>query len=154
MLCLCVSCFKKHVLIYVFFGGAFVFRRTLLYTSTRESSSGKVGPLVGRVMQRIDVASGRFFNQNFLGPATFTLDAKWKSLDDRRFKVLFQGIELTLFGALPVFQKAFPEGSSGIWRMGYVSSDLRVLWTKRSEQDKRDESIFILRKEIRPQLSG
>mmetsp|Transcript_9415 Transcript_9415/g.28406 ORF Transcript_9415/g.28406 Transcript_9415/m.28406 type:complete len:235 (-) Transcript_9415:2287-2991(-) len=123
---------------------------TLIYTSSKDTSSGKVGPLVGHVMQKLDLADGKFFNECFLGPALFRLEARWNVLDDKRFKVLFDNVKIFVFGRQVAF-KPFRDGASGIWRMGYTDDSIRVLWTKRSEKDKR-ESLFILRKEVRSPL--
>eukprot|EP00188_Purpureofilum_apyrenoidigerum_P001059 Plantae.Rhodophyta-Purpureofilum_apyrenoidigerum.ctg15407.p1 GENE.Plantae.Rhodophyta-Purpureofilum_apyrenoidigerum.ctg15407~~Plantae.Rhodophyta-Purpureofilum_apyrenoidigerum.ctg15407.p1 ORF type:complete len:233 (-),score=48.55 Plantae.Rhodophyta-Purpureofilum_apyrenoidigerum.ctg15407:73-771(-) len=123
---------------------------TLIYTSTKQSSSGKVGPIVGHVMQKFELDNKKFFNQCFLGPVLLSLEAKWNVLDDRRFKVLFQNIKIYLFGN-QVALKPFRDGASGIWRMGYTDDSVRVIWTKRTENDEK-EYVFILRKEERSSL--
>mmetsp|Transcript_30032 Transcript_30032/g.115303 ORF Transcript_30032/g.115303 Transcript_30032/m.115303 type:complete len:215 (-) Transcript_30032:407-1051(-) len=117
----------------------------LQYTSTVNPSSGKLGPFVGRVLQKIDLENHRFENMCLLGPLKFNLEATWKVLDDNNFNVLFLTKEISLFG-ISVQKSPFPEGSGGFWRMGYTDEDVRVLWTKRFPRDKT-ESLFVLRKE-------
>eukprot|EP00189_Rhodosorus_marinus_P008687 CAMPEP_0184753276 /NCGR_PEP_ID=MMETSP0315-20130426/44014_1 /TAXON_ID=101924 /ORGANISM="Rhodosorus marinus, Strain UTEX LB 2760" /LENGTH=214 /DNA_ID=CAMNT_0027232647 /DNA_START=53 /DNA_END=697 /DNA_ORIENTATION=+ len=117
----------------------------LEYTSSISTSSGKVGPFVGQVKQKIDLENRRFENICLLGPLKFDLGATWKVLDDNNFNVLFLTKEISLFG-ISVQKSPFPDGSGGFWRMGYTDEDLRVLWTKQFQKDK-NEMLFVLRRE-------
>ena len=62
-----------------------------------------------------------YSHPNLLFPKT------WDNLDDKKWQVKFQGIELKVLG-IPVTNK--PLDAVGIWRMTYIDEDLRILYAQ------------------------
>jgi hypothetical protein len=107
----------------------------LVYTSSTGGSSGKVGPFVGKVTQRI-VDDSVFINAvDFFGGAVrLALEAEREVLDSKRIRVTFRETAVCVFGR-PVFRKATK--GSGVWVQRYVDESLRVMDTP---------SLFVLSK--------
>ena len=117
----------------------------LLYSMSKGGSSGKVGPLVGKVTQII-VMTG-FINQVelFGGALTIQLHAKREVIDDDRIRVSFVETVFMLFG---IELKRSPAKGQGVWEQVYVergldgSAQLRVM---------RTPSLFVLRQKAAAQ---
>mmetsp|Transcript_2684 Transcript_2684/g.3658 ORF Transcript_2684/g.3658 Transcript_2684/m.3658 type:complete len:212 (-) Transcript_2684:122-757(-) len=102
-------------------------RWELLYTTTTGNSAGKLGPLVGKVYQEIDLQSLRYLNILELGPIVAKLDATWEILAPDQWKVIFRSLQFSILGF------SFPEkdlSATGIWRMTYLDDDFRILYAK------------------------
>lgn len=79
---------------------------------TGEFSSGKVGPFIGQVVQRVDTANLKYYNDLsvFNGLVSATLQGTWEELGEasateRQWKIVFLDVALRLFG-LPVKQQS------------------------------------------------
>ena len=118
----------------------------LLYSMSKGGSSGKVGPLVGKVTQIIVDETG-FINQVelFGGALTIQLHAKREVIDDDRIRVSFVETVFMLFG---IELKRSPAKGQGVWEQVYVergldgSAQLRVM---------RTPSLFVLRQKAAAQ---
>jgi len=129
----------------------------LEFTTTKESSAGKIGPFLGTVTQEVKVSEDLYTNNVRFGPLSLTLGANWNVLDDQNWRVNFVDIVVKLFG-LELKRIAFPPERGGFWRMTYTDNDLRVLWTlpgesgqfdkdgKKGSIDGRQASVFVLKK--------
>jgi len=142
---------------------------SLLYTSTTGASAGKLGPLVGEVEQRIDMAAGKYDNVVVAGPIEAVLGAHWEVPADGKFdtwQVIFDDIKFKLFG-LTVVDKEFSTESrdevldtldsmatgkaqtnpknAGVWEMTYTDETLRVLYAQGSDPAK-PANVYILTK--------
>jgi hypothetical protein len=100
---------------------------------------------VGKVRQDIVLSEKKYTNYVFLGPVTGALTATWDNLDDKKWKVIFIDIILTLFG-VPLVKKQFPTGQTGVWRMTYTDENFRVLYAQ-GGKNKKLENIYILSKD-------
>lgn len=116
----------------------------VVFTTNDGSSAGKLGPFVGKVRQDIVLSEKKYTNYVFLGPVTGALTATWENLDDKKWKVIFIDIVLTLFG-VPLIKKQFPADQTGIWRMTYTDENFRVLYAQ-GGKNKKLENIYILSK--------
>ena len=105
-----------------------------------------MGPFIGKVRQDIVLSEKKYTNYVFLGPVTGALEATWENLGDKKWKVIFIDITLTLFG-FQLVKKAFPVGQTGIWRMTYTDENFRVLYAQGGKNMKQ-ENIYILSKSL------
>ncbi|KAK3272466.1 hypothetical protein CYMTET_19239 [Cymbomonas tetramitiformis] len=131
----------------------------LEYTTTQGNSAGKLGPFVGEVTQEVDISGKKYVNCVRLGTfLSLVLSADWKVLNDVTWKVIFKTLQVKMFGFV-LKEIEFPPSATGLWRMSYVDSDLRILWTRGSTPKKSEgteagdevelnsgESVFVLRK--------
>lgn len=58
-----------------------------MYTTSSETSAGKIGPFVGGVQQEVNIAEGSYFNYLRLGPLTGKLEATWEVMNPEQWKV-------------------------------------------------------------------
>jgi len=116
----------------------------LLYTTNGGSSAGKLGPFVGVVDQDINLADGKYVNYVRLGGAIVegALTASWDNLNDKTWRVKFEGIVLKVLG-IPLVKK--PLDATGIWRFTYVDADFRILYAQGGKNTVK-ENIYILAK--------
>jgi len=114
----------------------------LIFTTTKGSSAGKLGPFVGKVSQVIDVGSGEYSNIVKLNIIEGKLDASWNVLSNTIWEVRFINITFNLFG-IQLFQK--PLIAKGIWSMSYLDNDFRILTAKGGSNSKID-NLYILGK--------
>mmetsp|Transcript_43348 Transcript_43348/g.84663 ORF Transcript_43348/g.84663 Transcript_43348/m.84663 type:complete len:269 (+) Transcript_43348:58-864(+) len=141
----------------------------LLYTSTTGASAGKLGPFVGEVLQRIDMAAGKYDNVVILGGGVVeaVLSARWEVPSPETWRVLFEDIKFKVLG-LKVIDRSFSRVSrdqvldtldslatgkaesnpqnSGTWEMTYTDPTLRVLYAQGSDPAK-PPNVYILAKE-------
>ncbi len=117
---------------------------TLLYTTNGGSSSGKLGPFVGNVIQDINVSSKSYDNIVALGNGVVEgrLTATWNTLDSNVWEVVFQDLVFKVLG-VKVIEKELK--AKGIWRMTYLDENLRILYAKGGKNTKQ-ENIYILAK--------
>lgn len=111
----------------------------LLYSASKGGSSGKLGPLTGKVTQII-TDDTNFINRVEIGPLRVSLSAERKVLDDERIRVSFVETAFCLFG-VELLRK--PTKGAGVWQQVYVedggadgSASLRVMNTP---------SLFVLK---------
>ena len=116
----------------------------LLYTTNGGSSSGKLGPFVGTVIQDIDMNSGSYDNIVALGNGIVEgrLTATWNTLESNVWEVLFQNLVFKVLG-LKIIDKELK--AKGVWKMTYLDEDLRILYAKGGKNTKQ-ENIYILSK--------
>lgn len=116
----------------------------LLYTTNGGSSSGKLGPFVGSVIQDIDTSAFSYDNIVSLGAGLVEgrLTATWKNIDSNTWQVIFQDLVFKVFG-IPLVEKTLK--AKGIWRMTYLDDNLRILYAK-GGKNKKEENVYILAK--------
>lgn len=122
----------------------------LVFTTTKGSSGGKLGPFVGEVLQEIDTAGGVYVNfvRLFGGLVEGALEAGWEVKGANEWKVIFNNITFRLFG-LPVVDKKPLGGQVGLWKLTYLDEDLRILTAAgMTNQGKpaKASNIYILRR--------
>ena len=121
----------------------------LVYTSNTGSSAGKLGPLVGQVVQDIDLSSGLYTNYAIFlnGLLEASLTATWDTLNAKTWRVNFQSLRFKLLG-IQLLERELK--SVGIWRMTYVDDSLRILYAQGTANPKNmttlQENIYILKK--------
>jgi hypothetical protein len=98
----------------------------LLYTSTKGGSAGKLGPFVGRVNQLMELGNQKYTNVVKVRGAQAALAAHWDVLDACTWRVFFDTLTVRVLGR-NLIKKPFPEGTSGIWRMTYLDTRIRIL---------------------------
>lgn len=99
----------------------------LLYTDSKGSSSGRLGPLVGRVTQEFAPDGPAYTNVVSLGPLSARLEASFAAAGDRALAVQFESIGLRL-GGLQLLQKPFPAPKPrGTWELLFSDGQWRVL---------------------------
>ncbi|CAL5219426.1 g1255 [Coccomyxa viridis] len=104
----------------------------LLYSTSKGSSSGKIGPFIGRVTQVFpEDSGGQYVNKIDFGLVKADLLANYEKPQRDRINVAFEWIKFML-GPLS-FKKEFtnrtPETSGGFWRLTYTDKDFRILYT-------------------------
>lgn len=117
----------------------------LLYTTNGGSSSGKLGPFVGTVIQDINMSSESYDNIVALGKGLVegSLTATWNTIDSNTWEVVFQNLVFKALG-LKIIEKELK--AKGIWKMTYLDEDLRILYAKGGKNTKQ-ENIYILSKD-------
>lgn len=117
----------------------------LLYTSNTGSSAGKLGPLIGSVVQAIDIQQRLYTNYAIFGNGILeaSLDATWDDLNAKEWRVKFKNIKFKLLG-VPLLEKSL--ANVGIWRMTYLDDKLRILYARGKEDPSATENIYILLK--------
>ena len=121
----------------------------LIYTSNTGSSAGKLGPLVGQVVQDIDLSSGLYTNYAIFlnGLLEASLTATWDTLNAKTWRVNFQSLRFKLFG-IQLLEKELK--TTGTWRMTYVDDTVRILYAQGNANPKNmktlQENISILKK--------
>jgi hypothetical protein len=111
----------------------------LVYTDSSGNSSGKLGPLVGKVTQEFDGDAG-YANVVELGPLQVRLVASYMVKDSRALVVQFESIGVVVAG-FQLLSKPFPTlKPRGNWAMLFVDSDTRVLRVPETG------NVFVLRK--------
>jgi len=117
---------------------------SLLYTTNDGSSAGKIGPLVGDVIQDIRLGENEYENIVSLGNGLFKgrLTATWDNLSPSLWKVKFQTLKLELLG-ITLQEKDLK--AEGTWRMSYLDDNFRVLYAIGGKNTKK-ENIYILAK--------
>ena len=116
----------------------------LLYTSTKGGSAGKLGPFVGTVKQVITFGED-YYNEVALRGVRAVLAAHWEVLSPTSWSVIFDTLTIRVLGRR-VVEKPFPPGQTGIWRMTYLSEDLRIL--RASGSNSPDvENVYVLQKQ-------
>jgi len=122
----------------------------LLYTdySPAGPSSGKLGPFIGDVYQKLEPELNRITNilQVAVPPIEGSLTAKQTILDDKTWRIAFERVENSIAG-IPLPSKTFPlDGQEGsqvrLWKYTYLDNDLRILRAGR-EHDNPEEFLFI-----------
>ncbi|KAJ8606032.1 hypothetical protein CTAYLR_010788 [Chrysophaeum taylorii] len=113
----------------------------LVYTTTKGSSAGALGPFVGTVSQIIDLGAGSYVNLVELPLLTGKLGATWDVEGPDTWTVNFEFIEFFLFGQ-SVTKK--PLTAKGTWEMTYLDSDFRIL----RAQGKKDAppNVYVLKR--------
>jgi hypothetical protein len=90
----------------------------LVYSAAPGGSSGKVGPVVGKVTQVFE-GDEIFYNRVELGPLMISLKAKREIKSNTAIKVTFLQTTFFLFGQ-KVMQQELPGTSGGIWKVKFV----------------------------------
>ncbi|BDA42824.1 hypothetical protein COCOBI_03-7170 [Coccomyxa sp. Obi] len=115
----------------------------LVYTSSTASSSGKIGPFIGRVFQVFPQDQlGQYINKVDFGLVKADLLANYKQPARDRIDVAFEYIHWQL-GPLQFKQdisQGRPDTSGGFWKLSYTDEDFRVLYTNRG-------NVFVLVRE-------
>jgi hypothetical protein len=88
----------------------------LIYSAASGGSSGKIGPIHGKVMQTF-VNATTFINSVELGPLRIALTATRKIKNETSFVVKFQSTTVSLFN-IPIIEKSVVGG--GIWNILYT----------------------------------
>ena len=111
----------------------------LIYTDSSGNSSGKLGPLVGKVTQEFDGAAG-YANVVTLGPLEVRLVASYTVRDTRALVVQFESIGVSVAG-IQLLSKPFPVPKPrGNWAMLFADTDTRVLRVPETG------NVFVLRR--------
>jgi hypothetical protein len=110
----------------------------LVYTASTASSSGKLGPVVGKVTQRFPSNKpGQYINRVAFGPVSLDLLADYSYKQSDYITVDFVHIQLIL-GDKPVFTKDF-RNAGGYWKVKVANEDVRVLYSNSG-------SVFVLKR--------
>ena len=111
----------------------------LVYTDSSGNSSGKLGPLVGKVTQEFDGAAG-YANVVTLGPLEVRLVASYTVKDSRALVVQFESIGVSVAG-FQLLSKPFPTPKPrGNWAMLFADTDTRILRVPETG------NVFVLRR--------
>ena len=117
--------YNIHILSYTSIINAHT-HNTYTYTHTHKqgSSAGKIGPVVGKVLQDVRLEEGVYDNIVSLGGGAFkgTLQATWKNKSKSLWEVKFQTLTLSLLG---IKLKEQELNQIGIWRMTYLDDNFR-----------------------------
>jgi len=118
----------------------------LVYTDTDSTSSGKLGPFVGEVLQKFDWPQKKYTNFVQLGPdgaiLQAALGARWEPVGSDKWNVVFESIAFRILG-VEVKKKEF-EGA-GTWRLTYIDPDMRILYAASSRRPEV-EHVYVLEK--------
>lgn len=90
----------------------------LVYSAAPGGSSGKVGPIVGKVTQVFEEGE-TFYNRVEVGPLMISLKAKREIKSNTAIKVTFLQMTINVFGQ-KVMQKELPGTSGGVWKVKFV----------------------------------
>mmetsp|Transcript_15011 Transcript_15011/g.28448 ORF Transcript_15011/g.28448 Transcript_15011/m.28448 type:complete len:223 (+) Transcript_15011:47-715(+) len=117
----------------------------LVYSASPGGSSGKIGPLTGKVTQEF-VDDTIFINAVELGPLKIALRAEREIKSDTTIKVTFRETTVTLFG-IKVTSKTI-ENSGGVWK--YLFSGVIETSSGKRKLIRIIEtpSLFVLESEI------
>jgi hypothetical protein len=88
----------------------------LVYSAAPGASSGKIGPLIGKVSQYFE-DDEIFYNRVNFGPLQIALRAKRETMNDSTIKVSFLETSFNLFGQTIKKQQA---GGGGVWKVKFV----------------------------------
>eukprot|EP00981_Chlorochromonas_danica_P002886 scaffold579_cov146-Ochromonas_danica.AAC.4 len=117
---------------------------SLAYTTNREFSSGKVGPFVGKVIQRIDTQRVQYSNSLLLFGGLFAgeLRGTWRLESPSTWRIIFQEAELKVLGLS--IQKKSMLGQEGLWRTVFLDEDLRIFYAKNALRPYAPENLYVL----------
>lgn len=117
---------------------------SLAYTTNREFSSGKVGPFVGKVIQRIDTRRVQYSNSLSLFGGLFIgeLRGTWRSESPSTWRIIFQEVELKVLGLSA--QKKSMLGQEGLWRTIFLDEDMRIFYAKNALRPYAPENVYVL----------
>jgi len=124
----------------------------LLYTDLAPpaASSGKLGPFIGSVMQKLEPSRSRIENILDIDSVGIrgVLTAKQSVLDDSTWQIVFDRLKITIFG-MTIFDRAFPRKEIRNWRCVFLTESIRIIRAKRAESDDAGDEgfIFVLLKE-------
>lgn len=119
----------------------------LIYTTNEGSSAGKLGPLIGEVVQIVDQPQKSYINKVTLakGVVDVSLSASWEEKKPAAvWQVTFLDLKFQLFG-LQLGRTLF-DGVTGIWRTTYLDESMRVLYAIGGKNTVK-ENIYILVKD-------
>eukprot|EP00611_Tribonema_gayanum_P025863 TRINITY_DN6004_c1_g1_i1.p1 TRINITY_DN6004_c1_g1~~TRINITY_DN6004_c1_g1_i1.p1 ORF type:complete len:275 (+),score=81.73 TRINITY_DN6004_c1_g1_i1:30-827(+) len=114
----------------------------LVYTTSSESSAGKLGPFVGKVTQDVDVSTVKYVNVVDLGLVRGELGATWTVENASQWRVIFQNIKFSVLGVALLNKEISAEG---LWTLSYLDDDFRIL-TARSLARSDGGNVYILAK--------
>jgi PAP_fibrillin len=111
----------------------------LVYTDSSGNSSGKLGPLTGKVSQVFDGDAG-YANVVALGPLEVRLEASYTVKSGKALVVQFESIGVSLAG-IRLLSKPFPSPKPrGNWNMLFSDFDTRVILVPETG------NVFVLRR--------
>ena len=116
----------------------------LAFTTNTGSSAGKLGPLVGSVVQEIYFLNSPqyYINKVLLlnGLVEAALTADWTIKSKDLWEVNFKEIQFKVLG-IPLVKKELK--ATGIWRLTYCDNDMRILYAK-GGKNVTQENVYIL----------
>ncbi|KAK9825275.1 hypothetical protein WJX74_004899 [Apatococcus lobatus] len=108
----------------------------LAYSTSQQSSGGKLGPFIGWVEQEFPADQpGKYINKLDLGLLKANLLAEYNYVANNKINVKF--VDITF--SLGPFKINRPFTNSGFWDITYVDDDFRILYTNKS-------NVFVMEK--------
>jgi len=110
----------------------------LLYTDFAPAapSSGKLGPFVGKVYQKLDAKNNKIYNilDISLPPIKGQLEAKQSVFDSSTWAIKFEQATNSIFG-IPLRPVLFPQDDANaqirLWQITYLDANFRVMRAKK-----------------------
>lgn len=114
----------------------------LIYTSSSGNSSGKLGPMVGRVEQYFCASNpGKYVNSSDFGLLLRTeLSGEFHAAGEKRINLIFKEVKFSALGGLLTFTRPFPDNLKAHWIMRFVDDELRIL-------DTNQGNVFVMRRQ-------
>ncbi|CAM9167313.1 unnamed protein product [Heterosigma akashiwo] len=119
----------------------------LLYITDQGPSSGRLGPFVANVFQKIDLNANRIYNQLELGPEWAlrgALEADSEILDGQTWAITFDFVYNNFIGNEIQRKKFGKDIERRIWTMTYLDESFRVLYGNQEGRSDEEPFIFIM----------
>mmetsp|Transcript_28029 Transcript_28029/g.52590 ORF Transcript_28029/g.52590 Transcript_28029/m.52590 type:complete len:204 (-) Transcript_28029:780-1391(-) len=116
----------------------------LVYSAAKGASSGKIGPLVGKVSQLFE-DDEIFYNRVSFGPLQIALRAKREIKNDSTIKVSFLETSFSLFGKTLKKQQA---GGGGIWKVKFTGKIEDKNGKEKLVRIMETPSLFVLEQDL------
>ena len=116
----------------------------LIYSAAPGASSGKIGPLVGKVSQFFQ-DENIFYNRVAFGPLEIALQAKREIKNGEVIKVSFQETSFNLFGKTV---KKRQSGGGGVWKVKFVGTYQDENGKEKLLRIMETPSLFVLESDL------
>lgn len=116
----------------------------LVYSAAPGASSGKIGPLVGKVSQFFE-DDDIFYNRVAFGPLQIALRAKREMMNGSTIKVSFLETSFSLFGK--TFKTAQASGG-GVWKVKFVGTYQDENGNEKLLRIMKTPSLFVLEQDL------
>jgi hypothetical protein len=116
----------------------------LVYSAAPGASSGKIGPLVGKVSQFFEDGDV-FYNRVAFGPLEIALRAKREVMNGSTIKVSFLETSFNLFGKTIKKSQA---GGGGVWKVNFVGTYQDKNGKEKLVRIMNTPSLFVLESDV------
>ncbi|KAL3922383.1 MAG: hypothetical protein SGILL_002236 [Bacillariaceae sp.] len=117
----------------------------LVYSAAPGASSGKIGPLVGKVSQFFEDEGDIFYNRVAFGPLQIALRAKREIKNASIIKVSFLETSFNLFGKTV---KKGQAGGGGVWKVKFVGTYQDENGNEKLLRIMETPSLFVLESDL------